>query len=231
MEHPCQGCGAAVEDSTPFCSSCGAPQVRFSARAPSSNPTVAGPGPPNVPPAGVSWSSYVRVEAQPPISYQVASFDRQAAVRSALNAGAIAAVLSLLPFGFILALPLAGFLGVLLYRRRSSAQAPSPGAGFKLGALCGVFGFAIFIILTAVNTLAFHAQKEFRSAMVEAVRHAQARNPDPQARQMLEYFTSPQGLVVMMALGFVFICVAFVLLSGLGGAMSAALLRRKGPPA
>ena len=152
-------------------------------------------------------------------------------MRSALNAGAIAAVLSLLPFGFILALPLAGFVGVLLYRRRSSAPAPSPGAGFRLGVLSGVFSFAIFTILTAVNTLAFHAQKEFRNAMIEAVRHAQARNPDPQARQMLEYFTSPQGLVVMMALGFVLICIAFVLLSGLGGAMSAALLRRKGPPA
>ena len=152
-------------------------------------------------------------------------------MRSALNAGAIAAVLSLLPFGFILALPLAGFLCVLLYRRRSSAQEPSPGAGFRLGGLCGVFGFAIFIILTAVNTLAFHAQNEFRGAMIEAVRRAQARNPDPQARQMLEYFTSPQGLVVMMVLGFVFICVAFVLLSGLGGVISAALLRRKNPPA
>jgi MFS family permease len=157
--------------------------------------------------------------------------DRQAAVRSALNAGAIAAVLSLLPLGFIVALPLAGFLGVRLYRRRSSAPELSTGVGFKLGTLCGAFGFVIFTLLTAVNTLAFRAQNEFRGAMIEAVRRAQARNPDPQARQMLDYFTSPHGLVVMLVMGGVFICVAFVLLSGLGGAISAALLRRKGPRA
>ena len=152
-------------------------------------------------------------------------------MRSALNAGAIAGVLSLVPLGSIVALPLAGYLGVRLYRRRSSAPQLSTGAGFKLGALCGVFGFVIFTVLTAVNTLAFRAQDEFRGAMIEAVRHAQARNPDPQARQMLEYFTSPQGMVVMLVLGGVFICVAFVLLSGLGGAISAGLLRRKEPPA
>jgi MFS family permease len=182
-------------------------------------------------PSSVSSPSYVRVEANAPITRGAGGFDRQAAVRSALNAGAIAAVLSLLPLGFIVALPVAGFLGVRLYRRRSSAPELSTGGGFKLGALCGTFGFAIFTVLTAVNTLAFRAQNEFHSAMIEAVRHAQARNPDPQARQMLDYFISPHGLVVMLVMGGVFICVAFVLLSGVGGAISAALLRRKGPSA
>jgi hypothetical protein len=187
--------------------------------------------PPSVSPPGTSPPSYIRVEANVLIPRRAVGFDRQAAVRSALNAGAVAGVLSLIPWGFILALPLTGFLGVLLYRRRSSAQEPSPGAGFKLGALCGAFGFVIFAALTAVITLASHAQNEFRGVMMEAVRHAQARNPDPQARQVFDYFTTPQGLIVMLFFGFVFFCVVFVLLSGLGGAISAALLRRKGPPA
>jgi hypothetical protein len=186
--------------------------------------------------AGVSSSSisssYVRVESDTPVARRGGGFDRQAAWRSALNAGAIASVLSLLPLVFILALPLAGFLGVRLYHRRSSsARQLSTGAGFRLGALCGAFGFAIFTTLTAVNTLAFRAQNEFRGAMIDAVRRAQARNPDPQARQMLDYFTSPHGMIVMLVMGGVFILVAFVLLSGLGGAVSAALARRKGPPA
>jgi len=176
-----------------------------------------------------SQSGYSRLESDAPITRPAVGFDRQAAVRSALNAGAIAAVLSLLPLGFILALPLAGYLGVRMYRRRSAAPELSTGAGFKLGALCGLFGSVVFAALTAVNTLAFRAQSEFRGAMIEAVRHAQARNPDPQARQMLEYFTSPHGMIVMLVMGGVFICVAFVLLSGLGGAVSAALLKNKGP--
>ena len=213
------------------------PQIRFSPREPSSDAIVTraglsapGGSSPGFSPSSISSSSYLRVEANGPITRRVGSLDRQAAVRSALNAGAMAGVLSLLPLGSIVALPLAGFLGVRLYRRRSSTQELSTGAGFKLGALCGAFGFAIFVVLAAFLTLASHAQNEFRDKMIEAVRHAQASYPDPQARQ-LDYFTSPHGLVVLLAMGGVFICVAFVLLSGLGGAISAALLRRKGPQA
>jgi MFS family permease len=150
-------------------------------------------------------------------------------VRSALNAGAIAAVLSLLPLGFIVAMPLAGFLGVRLYSRRSSTPELSTGAGFKLGALCGVCGFVIFTVLAAVLTLASHAQNEVRGKMIEMVRHAQASYPDARARQF-DYFATPHGLIVWLVMSGVVICVAFVLLSGVAGAVSARL-GRKGPRA
>ena len=176
------------------------------------------------------FSGYVRDETVP-ITRSVEGLDRQAAVRCALNAGSIAAVLCLLPLGFIVAMPMAGYFGVRFYRRRSLAKQPAPGDGFKLGALSGLFGFLIFTALTAVNTFAFRAQNEFRSAMIDSVHRAQARNPDPQARQMLEYFISPHGMVVMLVMGGILICATFVVLSGAGGAISAALLRKKGPPA
>jgi len=102
--------------------------------------------------------------------------------------------------------------------------------GFRLGSLTGFFGFLIFVVLTAVETVAFHAQNELRDAMMQAIRQAQARSADPQARQMLDYFMTPQGLAIMMIFGFIFMCILFVVLSGLGGALSAALLRRKSPP-
>jgi hypothetical protein len=239
VEHLCQGCGAAVDDRSPFCPSCGVPQIRFSGRELSSDAVViraevSAPSifPSSSFPESVSSSSYsasyLRVEADP-ITRHGRGLDRQAAVRSALNAGAIAAVLCLLPLGFVVAMPMAGYFGVRLYRRRSGAPDLPPGAGFKLGALSGLFGFLIFTALTAVNTFAFRAQNEFRGAMVDAVRRAQARNPDPQARQMLEYFTSPHGMVVMLVMGGILICAAFVLLSGAGGAASASLFRKKGP--
>jgi MFS family permease len=212
------------------------PQIRFSAREPSSDAVVtravvfaSGASSASISSSVVFPPSCVQVEAAPN-TRRSGGFDRQAAVRSALNAGAIAAVMSLLPFGFILAMPLAGFLGVRLYRRRGLPQELSTGAGFKLGALCGAFGCAIFTVLAAILTLASHAQNEFQDKMIEAVRHAQAGYPDTQARQ-LDYFITPQGLVVMMVLTFVSFCVAFVLLSGVGAAISAALLRRRGPPA
>ena len=160
-----------------------------------------------------------------------ASADGHAELRSAFYAGIVAAVLSLIqPGSFILALPLAGFLSVLLYRRRSSGNDPSRGTGFRLGALAGLFGFGLLVILGGAGTLVFHAQDEVHATMIQVIHQAQARNPDPQAKQVFDYFMTPQGMAFMMIIGFVFMCIMFVLLSGIGGAISASLLRRKAPP-
>ena len=63
--------------------------------------------------------------------------------------------------------------------------------------------------------------------MIEKLQQAAANSPDPQAHQFANYFASPQGMTVLMIFGLVFICVAFVLLAGMGGAISASLARRK----
>jgi hypothetical protein len=138
--------------------------------------------------------------------------------------------LSILPLGFLLGFPLAGFLSVLFYRRRTWGLELSPGAGFRLGSLSGALGFALFVMLTAVDTVAAHTGPEMRQAMIEAIHRAQARAPDPQARQMLDYFLTPPGMAMMLIVGMIFTCFVFVLLAGIGGAASASLLRRKGPP-
>ncbi len=221
MQQSCQRCGSEIESLTPFCPNCAAPQIHFHGRQPS---------PPN--PVVVS-------EPQPPVvvannaPLPPTSYNQNAALRAALHAGVVAAILSLIPLrsAFVFALPVAGFLCVLLYRRRVSGEELSVGSGFKLGSLAGLFAFALFVVLTAAATLVSHAENELREAMLQAIRQAQARSPDAQARQMLDYFTTPQGLVVMMILGFAFTGVMFVLLSGLGGSISAKLLHRKGPPA
>ena len=131
---------------------------------------------------------------------------------------------------FVLALPLGGVVSVLLYRRLSSGIEPSPRTGFRLGALSGLFVFGLLMVLIAAGTLARHNEGELHEQVVKIVQQAQARNPDPQARQALEYFLTPQGMTFMMIVGFIFLCVLFVLLSGVGGAVSASLLRRKAPP-
>jgi len=166
-----------------------------------------------------------RVEAGVPNWRPVGRLDRQAALRSALNAGAIAAVLSLLPTGVVLGPIVAGFFCVALYRRRSLGQEPSKSSAFKLGTLCGAIGFVLFAVLTAVT--AYLDQGKFRSAMIELVRRTQARNPDPQTQQALEYFMTPHGFVIMLVLLGLFTCVIFVLLSGLGGIISASIGRRR----
>jgi len=223
VEHSCQRCGSAVDDNLPFCPNCESPQIRFSPRDVSLKSVVVGPV------ADAFAPAYSRVE---PASYEApsrSSFNWRGALRPALSAGVIAAVLSLLPLkaAFVLALPLCGFLCVLFYKRRSAGREPSVSTGFWLGALSGVFGFAIFALLTAAGVLASHGESELRGLVIQAVRQAQARSADPQARQMMDYFATPQGLVFMMIFGIIFTGVIFVLLSGIGGAVSAAMFRRK----
>ena len=152
------------------------------------------------------------------------------AMRSALNAGAMAAVLSLIPGAFIMAIPLAGFLCVRLYFRRRRVGTPSSRIGFQLGALAGLFGTLLFAVLITAGTVITHSENEIRDQLIQRVRLAQAQNPDPQVRQWLAYFETPEGLLLLMIFSAIFMCVIFVLLSGAGGAFSAFLLRRKDPP-
>jgi hypothetical protein len=226
VEHPCPHCGSPVDNSSPFCSQCGTPQIRFSRPESSAELLQARPAQVLVPPAQPSIHYEAAAATQP----RGAALDSAIALRSAVLAAALGAILSVLPFGFIIALPLAGFLAVLFYRKRSWRADPSTGASFRLGALTGFLTFAIFLIFTAVEALAFGAGGELRQMMIEAVHRAQARNPDQQAQQVFQYFLTPHGLAVMMITGLIFTCIAFVLLSGLGGTMAASILRRKQPP-
>jgi hypothetical protein len=222
VEHPCPRCNASVDDSSPFCPTCEAAQVRAATREYSRAPVSV---------AAAASSSTVFADTGPVQSGIPATADAHGELRSALYAGVIAAVLSMIqPASFILALPLGGLLSVLLYRRRSFGNDPSPRAGFRLGAFTGLFAFGLLVLIGA-GTLAFRAQGAMHADMVEIVRQAQARSADPQAKQVFDYFLSPQGMAFMMILGFVFMCIVFVLLSGIGGAISASLLRRKAPPA
>jgi hypothetical protein len=130
----------------------------------------------------------------------------------------------------ILALPLAGSLSVLLYRRNSSEAEPRPGTGFRLGATTGVIGCVVFVGLKTLSIVAKHAESSLRADAIEAVQRAGSLYSDSQVREMVELLKSPEGLAFYLLLTALVMCVLFVLLSGLGGAISAALLRRKLPP-
>ena len=120
-----------------------------------------------------------------------------------------------------------GVLAVLFYSRRRLIISLNSGVGAKLGALSGVFGFAIFCFFTALEMLVFHSGGQLRAALLEAVQQSAARTSDPQAQQVLEYLKSPQGLTLVMAMGLAVMFVFFLLLSSAGGAITAALLRRR----
>jgi hypothetical protein len=102
--------------------------------------------------------------------------------------------------------------------------------GARLGAVSGALGFGIFAILISIEVVVFRAGEDLRKTLLEAVRQSAARSPDPQAQQMLEYLKTPQGLALVMVLGLIVMFLIFLIFSSLGGAVGAALLRRKDRP-
>lgn len=206
-----------VEEGIAFCPQCSAPQIRVAVAGATIQATIA--------------SQAALGETTPHDSLLPATaIDWPQALPAAALAGFIAAVLMVIPLGasFGLGMLAAGFLCVLFYRRRVPNANPSPWMGARLGAVSGALGFVLFGVLTLLETTLFRAGSEFRSALVQAVEQAAARNHDPQAQQMLQYLKTPQGLVVVMVMGLTAMFFVFLIFSSLGGAVGAAILRRKG---
>jgi hypothetical protein len=213
VEHPCYQCGASVEDGIPFCPKCAAPQIRVALAGAAGTPAEA------VGAAAAAYASHV-----PPFE-----IDWRRALPASLQAGLIAAILMIIPLGasFGLGMLAAGFLAVIFYRRRMPGSNLRPGKGAQLGAASGALGFVIYGIFTAVETMLRGTGNEVRKALVAAVEQAAARNPDPQAQQMMQYLKTPAGLTLVMILGLMVMFCLFVVVSSLGGALGAAMLRRK----
>ena len=211
MQHACDKCGAAVEDGTPFCKQCGAPQIRvagFEPQAGSSPEPIDYPFQPDAP--SLQWP--------------------QALPATAL-AGLVAAISMLLPFGALgLGILAAGYVAVRGYQRRSAAAILTPGMGARLGAVAGVLGFVFFTIFTAVEVLVFHTGGELHDALMQAVQQSISRTSDPQAQQMLQYLKSSSGLALVMTMGLALMFVVFLIFSSVGGAIGAAVLGRKPRP-
>ena len=215
VEHSCYQCGATVDEGIAFCPQCNAPQIRVAVGDAIASPMIDS-----------------SLEIKPPGSYkngiQLTALQWHYALPAAALAGLIAAVMMLIPVGaFGLGMLASGALAVMFYRRRNPVANVTPGIGARLGALSGALGFGIFAIFTATEMLIFRSGGQLRDALLQAIQQSAARSSDPQAQQMLEYLKTPQGLALMMGLGLIVMGLAFLIFSSLGGALAAALLRRK----
>ena len=212
MEHPCYKCGASVEDGTPFCARCNAPQIR-----------VAGPEP-QAPAAATpelaieKYSSY----APPPPS----ALEWPQALPSAGLSLLAAIFLIFLGMPAGLGMFAAGFLSVLLYRRRCPTTHLTAGMGVRLGALTGGLGFGILAAILALWT-AFRSGKEIHDALLNYIRQYAAHSSDPHMQQVMELFNTPEGFTFIMILTLIMTLVAFTMFSSLGGTIGAFLLHRK----
>lgn len=213
MEHPCYKCGAHVEDGTPFCARCNAPQIR-----------VAGPAP--LAPAGTAPEVAIEqyVSHAPPVT---STFEWPQALPSTGIALLAAIVIIVISESTGLGMFAGGFLSVVLYRRRRFAGQLTVGMGARLGALTGVLGFGVVAVTLALWTT-FRSSKAIHDALLNYIQQYAAHSADPRMPQVLELFNTPAGFTFIMILTLIMTLAAFLVFSSLGGALGAFLLYRKG---
>ena len=198
-----------------FCPQCNAPQIRVSI------PDV-------LPPSALSSDPRASLSDRYFISPPATRIDWSRAFPATALAGLIAAILMMTPLAaFGLGMVIGGSLSVFFYRRRDPVANITPWIGTRLGMTTGVLGVGILMVLVFAGTVAFRAWAQIREKVIELIEQTAARNPDPQAQQAMEFFKTPQGIALLVASALVGTLIAFVVFSGLGGALGATLLRRR----
>lgn len=150
-----------------------------------------------------------------------------AAGLGALGALLIAVVTGLPQLGFLAWMLGGGMLGVVIYRRRQHLAYITSGMGARLGAMAGLMGFVIFALLSLVQMLAMRGSGQLQAALEQALKASAARSGNPEAQQMVQQFLTPEGMRTLLVLGIVLMLVLFLALSTVGGALAAALTRKK----
>jgi hypothetical protein len=213
MENPCYKCGQTVEEGTPFCPHCSAPQIRVAVPETYSHSSKLS-----------SQTAYTESEQSNP-EQAVSSSDLSIAIRwpqglrAAGTAGLIAGLGMTLIGLFGLWMLAAGFLSVVFYRRRTQGGTLRPGEGARLGALSGGMGFTLFGLITVPTGF-------FRAMMSEMiVKYAQRSDPQFQALtgSWLELLKTPAGVTAWL-LG---LCLFMIAASAVGGALGSFLLGRR----
>jgi len=209
VEHSCYKCGASVEDGTPFCRRCNAPQIR-----------VAGPEPlaPAAPTPEAAIENYTSYAPSSTLEWPQALSSAGIAVLATI------VLIVITPFG-LGTLP-AGFLCVVLYRRRRPATHLTVGMGARLGALTGGMSFAVIATILALWT-AFRSGKEIHDAILNRIQQYAAQSSYPQVQQVIDLLNTPEGFTFFMIFSLIMTFIAFTIFSSLGGAIGASLLYRK----
>jgi hypothetical protein len=195
-------CGAQLPPDSLFCHKCGKPQREIVAPeqpAPVNLPAVKVVPPPVFTPARLSM----------PVSFR-----NPVALQTALFVGAGAMVLmSLLPLVNWLA---AGFFAVFFYRRKTH-NSLNVGAGMHLGWITGVVSSTLW----GVFFMAWGLSGKLTAMVQEQMKNVPSN--DPYFQQMLQFMGSGPGLLIVLAVGFVFI----TCLTMAGGALGAKIVGRE----
>jgi len=205
-----------VEDGRAFCPQCRAPQIHVQVEAGNSSDAGDQPG------AAPSVSSSPAVD-----SYHVAGlvpgiFDRVVALRAAIQAGGLCALIGIgirIPIAGVL---LAGVLAVLFYRRHRPL-ASGARTGLKLGAMAGAVSFAIDYLIEMVGTFVTHSQQEVIDKLIKAWQALGVDTSDPGIQTGIRIMFTPAGMMIAV----IFVIIMGALLAGLSGAVTAAVVGKR----
>ncbi len=218
MEQPCYKCGQVVEEGVVFCPHCGAPQIRvviaeavptMAIAADSSvalSPSISRPADETVPALAVPlrWSD--------------------AAKPCALAAIITVLLVSLGLYPFV-ALVGGGLCAVLFYRQRYPEILIKPGLGVRLGALTGLFTFAIVAVVAAAVAVIPSGRTKLREFIVTPLEKWVASHPGDQAA--LDQIRTPEGMIMTLVLLVIFLLLLNIVCGGLGGALGASIFGRR----
>jgi hypothetical protein len=213
MDHPCHKCGHSIEDGKPFCAECGAPQIRVLVPDAPAESVAAGQ---TILPAIVHKGG----PAFPATT--IAALPGFHTVRPCALAAGIAALLMFLGLNPFVAALAAGFLAGTYFQRGSSGIAIRPAGGARLGALSALMLFGIATILETAAVVFLHKGVEIRSQVMEKIQQAAGRYPGSDIQPFMDFVSSPAGFAFLIGASLIFGLMAFVILGGVGGAISAA---------
>ncbi len=94
-----------------------------------------------------------------------------------------------------------------------------------MGAMMGLLSFTFFLAFFLVS-VAFQ-RTQYHDVMVSQIQQISAQNPDPQAQQLLQWFTTPDGLIAFTAFALITLLLLCLALGSGSGALVGALRKEK----
>jgi hypothetical protein len=102
------------------------------------------------------------------------------------------------------------------------------GQGARMGAMMAALSFGFFLVSFFISLSLFWA--DFRNTMIAKIHEIAAQNPDPQAQQMMQRFTTPDGFIVFTAMVLGSILLIFLIIGVGSGVLAVALGKARNRP-
>jgi hypothetical protein len=227
MDHRCHKCGYSIEDGKPFCSQCGAPQIRVATPEPSAPLEAGNISTRDLPVLSMEQASIAEARRTLALSSGI--------VWSAgIRASALAALISIAVMSFrlispLLALLCSGILAVTFYNRRNPGPRLNARTGAQLGAATGLICSGISGIFFAIFMAVLRAGGEIRQVLMDQLQQFASRSNDPQVQATFDLLKTPEGMakVILAMVGFFLISIAA---ASIAGALTGVFLGRRNRP-